>query len=330
MSRLLSRLAAILVLVAVIMGISTYTYLTTPLEIDTKTSEFTITAGSSVRSISEQLTQQGILPDAWRFTLLVRLSGQSKQIKAGSYALSTAPSPLQLLEKLTSGDVTESSITLIEGWTLSQILQSIQKHPDLQNDLGDLAPGHLASILGIPAEVNAEGIFFPDTYHFAKGSKASSVLKRAYGEMQKLLQQEWSAKADNLPVKTPYEALTLASLIEKETGVASDRPMISAVFNNRLKIGMRLQTDPSVIYGLGSQFNGNLTKAHLQTDTPYNTYTRAGLPPSPIAIPSLESIHAALHPADSKALYFVARGDGSSVFSDTLEAHNRAVAKYQR
>lgn len=290
---------------------------------------FTVNSGSGLASISRQLTEQGLLPDRWRFTLIARLSGRAGSLKAGIYQIDPNSSPLQLLEQFNKGETAEIPLTLIEGWTVQQVRDTLASNPDVKQDLPAVGTAELGGALGL-AQSHAEGLFFPDTYHVARGGSASALLKRSAQRMAQKLQEEWDQRAPDLPYKTPYEALIMASIVEKETGLASDRTMIAAVFVNRLRLGMRLQTDPSVIYGIGPSFNGNLTKAQLQQDTPYNSYTRAGLPPTPIALPGLASLHAALHPAKSKALYFVARGDGSSVFSETLTEHNRAVNQYQK
>ncbi len=235
--------------------------------------------------------------------------------------------PLQLLAKLTDGDVTSATLTLVEGWNWRQVKAALARHPDLRHDAAQLSDAELLAKLGI-TEASIEGLLFPDTYHFAKQSSDLQVLKRAHEALQKQLAAAWEVRSANLPLSKPYEALILASIIEKETGAAKDRAMIASVFHNRLRIGMRLQTDPTVIYGLGEASDGNLRKIHLETDSPYNSYTRGGLPPTPIAMPGVASLLAATNPAQSKALYFVAKGDGSSYFSSTLAEHNQAVRRY--
>ncbi|WP_374358086.1 endolytic transglycosylase MltG, partial [Chitinimonas sp.] len=236
--------------------------------------------------------------------------------------------PLQLLAKLTEGDVSSGVITIVEGWNWRQLKAALAKNPDLRHDTANLDDQAIVAALdeGLPTP---EGLFFPDTYHFTKQSSELELLKRAHLMMRKKLDIAWEARAADLPLKSPYEALILASIIEKETGKPGDRPMIAAVFNNRLRIGMRLQTDPTVIYGLGERYDGNIHKRDLETDTAYNTYTRAGLTPTPIAMPGEAALQAAVNPANSKALYFVAKGDGSSHFSATLAEHNQAVRRYQ-
>jgi UPF0755 protein len=236
---------------------------------------------------------------------------------------------LALLDKLTRGDVTQGELLLAEGKTFRQFRTLLNEHPDLDHDTLKLSDAKILSLLGAK-EAHPEGLFFPDTYLFNKGSSDIDVLRRAYKAMQPKLAAAWERRETTLPVKTPYELLILASIVEKETGLPADRPQVAAVFVNRLRRGMLLQTDPTVIYGLGERFDGNLRKVDLQTDTPWNTYTRAGLPPTPIAMPGLASLQAAAKPPPSDMLYFVARGDGSSEFSATLDEHNSAVARYQK
>jgi UPF0755 protein len=258
-----------------------------------------------------------------------RLSGQDRAIKAGSYELEAGLTPHRLLSKLARGEEALRAVTLVEGWTFKQYRAALAKEQQLKPESAGLADDALMTLLGRPGQ-HPEGRFFPDTYTYAKGSSDVAVLRRALRAMDKRLAAAWSQRAPQAVAKTPEEALILASIVEKETGKGSDRPLVAAVFNNRLRVGMPLQTDPTVIYGMGDAFKGNLRKVDLQTDTPWNTYTRPGLPPTPIAMPGKASLLAAVQPAASKALYFVARGDGSSQFSDSLEEHNRAVNKYQR
>jgi UPF0755 protein len=255
--------------------------------------------------------------------------GRASKIKAGSYEIEEGITALALLDKLTRGDVTMSEIVLVEGKTFRQLRTAINEHPDLAHDSAKMTDMQIQTRLGAK-EPHPEGLFFPDTYLFSKGSSDFDVLRRAYRAMQPKLATVWERRESTLPLNTPYELLILASIVEKETGVPADRPQIAAVFANRLRRGMLLQTDPTVIYGLGEKFDGNLRKIDLLTDTPWNTYTRPGLPPTPIAIPGLASLQAAAKPPPSDMLYFVARGDGSSEFSATLDEHNTAVAKYQK
>nr|WP_176491241.1 endolytic transglycosylase MltG [Polaromonas sp. AET17H-212] len=267
---------------------------------------------------------QPVLLYAW-----FRLSGQARQIKAGSYEITPGTTPRKLLSMLVRGEESLKSVTLVEGWNFRQVRAALQKAEALKPDSQGLGAEAIMAQLGKPG-VHPEGRFFPDTYTYAKGSSDLAVLKRAARAMDKRLEAAWALRSADTPLKTPDEALILASIVEKETGKPSDRPEIGGVFSNRLRIGMLLQTDPTVIYGMGEQFDGNLRKRDLQADTPYNTYTRAGLPPTPIAMPGKAALLAAVQPAQTKALYFVARGDGTSHFSSTLDEHNRAVNKFQR
>ncbi len=258
-----------------------------------------------------------------------RMSGQARLIKAGSYELMPGTTPRKLLSMLVRGEEALKSVTLVEGWTFLQVRAALQKEEQLVPDTIGLSPDMIMAKLDKPG-LHPEGRFFPDTYTYAKGSSDLAVLRRAARAMDKRLAAAWALRAPDSPLKTPSEALILASIVEKETGKPSDRPQIGGVFTNRLRIGMLLQTDPTVIYGLGAQFGGNLRKRDLLLDTPYNTYTRAGLPPTPIAMPGKAALLAAVQPAPTQALYFVARGDGSSQFSASLDEHNRAVNKYIR
>ena len=291
--------------------------------------QFSLKQGSGLRSVARQLQNAGVVDSALRFELLARAYGVENRIQAGNYEISGAISPYGLLLKVTSGEHRQDKITIVEGWNFSQLKAAIDAHPALHHELAQLNEKEISARLGLASPV-PEGLFFPDTYYFVSGASDVSVLQRANRMMQSQLESLWAARADGLPLENTYQALTLASIIEKETGQAGERNMIAAVFINRLRIGMKLQTDPTVIYGLGADFDGDLRKRDLLTDTPYNTYTRTGLPPTPIAMPGLAALNAALHPASARALYFVARGDGSSKFSESLAEHERAVTKYQR
>lgn len=290
--------------------------------------EFTLEQGS-MKHAARKMQEAGVIGNALPFVLLARITGKDSMIKAGNYELDHPASPLALLVKITEGDYTQSKFTLIEGTTFRELRRELNANPDLRHDSEKLSDAQILQGIGIPAS-SPEGLFYPDTYYFAKGQTDFSILKRALASMEKRLDSAWERRDSGLPFRNPYEALTLASIVEKETGKASDRAMVAAVFVNRLKLGMKLQTDPSVIYGLGEQFDGNLRKRDLLADQPYNTYTRVGLPPTPISMPGLKSIDAVLHPAQTHALYFVAKGDGSSVFSNSLAEHNRAVNRYQK
>lgn len=309
-----------------------YYHIKTPVPLPETPYEFSIKSGSSLTNVGEQLAQTGILPNAWSFVLLSRLMGHGSSLKAGNYKLSENTSPMQLLKIIIEGDVSvnQAEIKFIEGWTFRQFRKTLNEHPGIRHDTVDLSDQEILQLIGAK-ETIAEGLFFPDTYYFVEGSSDIVILKQAYDFMQNNLTSVWAeANFKDIPFKTPYEALILASIIEKETGNETDREKIAGVFVNRLRLGMLLQTDPTVIYGLGEKFDGNLRKKDLKQDNKYNTYTRSGLPPTPIAMPGLASIKAALNPAKTDALYFVAKGNGESHFSNNLADHNRAVAKYQK
>lgn len=306
-----------------------YWYATTPRTLAHSPVDFHITLGTPLRGVAQQLENEGVLQQGWLFRVLAQAGGQAAKVKAGSYQFSGALSPLQVLQIITEGDVSHSLVTLVEGWNWRQVRAALARQTDLQQQLPGMSDAEVAAALGLDAP-SPEGWLFPDTYHFPKGSNDLDLLQRARTAMQVRLESVWASRMPGLALKSPQDMLILASIVEKETGKANDRAMISAVFNNRLRIGMRLQTDPSVIYGMGSRFQGNIRKADLEADTPWNTYTRNGLPPTPIAMPGAAALQAAVNPAASRALYFVARGDGSSQFSETLAQHNQAVRQYQR
>jgi UPF0755 protein len=303
-------------------------YVSTPLQTAKLPVEFEIPPGTRFRGAADILERAGVRVRRYEFEALARVTGHSRDVKAGNYQLAQAVTPMQLLDRLTRGDVTQADVRLIEGWTFAQFRAALDASPHLKHDTQGLEDTQVLAKLQL-AEPHPEGLFFPDTYLFAKGSSDLAVLRRAYRAMQRHLTQEWEARSPTAPYRTPYEALIMASIIEKETGRGSERELIGGVLTNRLRIGMRLQVDPTVIYGLGQSFDGNLKKVHLLEDGPYNTYTRAGLPPTPIAMPGRPALHAALQPAKTDALYYVSRGDGSSHFSRNLNEHNRAVNKYQ-
>ena len=291
--------------------------------------ELEVEPGMGARQVAVLVEQSGVPLDADALYAWFRISGQSRRILAGSYGFENTITPWQLLGKLTGSDVSVGAVTLVEGWNFRQVRQVLANSEGLKPTTKSLSDAELMTLLGRPG-VPPEGRFFPDTYSYPRGTSDTKVLQRALRAMDKRLDAAWAARNPRTALTSPYEALILASIIEKETGRVADQAQISAVFHNRLVVGMRLQTDPTVIYGLGPQFSGNLHKSDLQNDTPFNTYTRAGLPPTPIAMPGRKALLAAVQPAQSKALYFVARGDGSSQFSATLEEHNRAVDTYQR
>jgi UPF0755 protein len=275
------------------------------------------------------MREAGIDVDPTLLAMLARFNKSDTAIKAGSYAVNEGTTPLQLLDKMLKGKVTQGELTLVEGWTFRQWRARMDSHPDLKHELLGMSEALIIERMGLSV-ASLEGLLFPDTYLFDKQSTDLELLARAHRAMRQKLDIEWVQRAAGLPYKTPEEALVMASIVEKETGRESDRDLVAAVFVNRLRKGMLLQTDPAVIYGLGETFDGNLRRRDLQADTPYNTYTRRGLPPTPIAMPGQASMHAALNPAQSEVLYFVARGDGSSQFSQTLDEHNNAVNRYQR
>jgi UPF0755 protein len=306
-----------------------YWWVYAPLRLNSALVELSIEPGASPREVAAQVAKSGAQVQPQLLYWWFRLSGKARQIRAGSYELQGAVSPHSLLQKIVQGDEASRSVTLVEGWNFRQVRDALQRAENLRPDSAGLSDAQLMQQLGRPG-LAPEGRFFPDTYTYSKGASDLAVLQRGLRAMDARLAAAWAQRNSNLALQNADEALILASIIEKETGRTSDQPQIAAVFHNRLRIGMRLQTDPTVIYGLGAAFDGNLRKADLRADTPFNTYTRNGLPPTPIAMPGRQALHAAVHPAPSRALYFVARGDGSSVFSDTLDAHNRAVNQFQR
>jgi UPF0755 protein len=289
--------------------------------------EFTVRSGASLKTLAQQLADDRVLHEGQTLWILGRMLGKSTSIQAGTYRLDKPLTPLELLDKLARGDVVLVEIQFIEGTTARQWLAQIAKHPQVRQTLAGKSDAQLRALLALDHPV--EGWLFPDTYRFTPGVADVDILKRAHGAMKKRLADAWGARDPALPLKSAYEALILASIVEKETGQASERPVIASVFVNRLRSGMRLQTDPTVIYGMGEAFDGNIRKRDLTADTPWNTYTRDGLPPTPIAMPGLGSIRAVMNPADTKYLYFVGKGNGTHEFSRSLEEHNRAVAKYQ-
>lgn len=327
--RWLSGALALALTLALAAAAAAWWWLDRPLALDKPTVELSIESGSTPREIAQGWVDAGVRTDARLLYEWFRWSGQARRIRAGSYAVETGVTPRSLLDKLVQGHETLETVRLIEGWTLRQWRAELAKAPRLVPTTAQMTEAELMAALGAPG-VPAEGRFFPDTYAYSRGASDLAVLKRAHRAMEKRLEAVWAERAPDTPLKTPAEALTLASIVEKETGTAADRGLVAGVFVNRLRLGMPLQTDPTIIYGLGEAFDGNLRKRDLQTDGPYNTYLRTGLPPTPISMPGLASLRAAVKPESTRALYFVARGDGSSVFSETLADHNRAVNRYQR
>jgi UPF0755 protein len=300
-----------------------------PLRIEPLPKTLNVMPGTHLRSLSVMLEREGVVGNSHVFWLLGRVLGKGGTLKAGVYTLDTPLTPLALYAMIERGEVSQAVVQFIEGWNWREVRAALAAQSLLKNDSADMSDAELLQAIGAE-ESHLEGLLFPDTYFYAPHTSDIQVLRRAYRLQHDKLMAAWEVRAPGLPYRTPYEALIMASIVEKETGAAFERPQIAGVFLNRLRLGMRLQTDPTVIYGLGERFDGNLRKADLQRDTPYNTYTRAGLPPTPIAMPSEAAIQAALNPARTDALYFVARGDGTHRFSSTLDAHNRAVDRYQR
>jgi len=325
----LKRFTLLLIFVAAIAGGGLYFYAKDELAFTPAPVTYDLKLGSNLRTVARELTAMSVLHHPYLFEILGRVRGDDISIKAGNYEIESPITPLMLLQKMTRGDATQAAIRFIDGWTFKQVRLVLDAHESLSHDTRDLSSEAIARKLGIE-DGQIEGWIFPESYYFSRGASDLAVLRRAHRLMQTHLNTQWGKRAENLPLSSSYEALILASIVEKETGKALDRTMVGSVFVNRLRLGMRLQTDPTVIYGMGEAFDGNLRRRDLQADTPWNTYTRAGLPPTPIAMPGLASLQAALNPAESKMLYFVARGDGSSQFSQTLDEHNAAVTKYQR
>lgn len=327
LTRCLLALAAVLLLLLLLFALATFWALT-PMRLDADRIDLSIEPGTSVRGVADAVASSGVDVSTQAIWLLFRFSGQSRLLRAGSYEITRETSPWKLLQKLIRGDENQKALTIPEGWTLAQMRQLVDRAEGLRHDTRELTDAQLMEKLGRP-DLAAEGRFFPDTYTYGKGSPDWRIYQRALQAMDRQLALAWESRLPGQRLSSPEQGLILASIIEKETGRASDRALISAVFHNRLKLRMPLQTDPTVIYGLGPSFDGNLKRIHLRTDHPWNTYTRTGLPPTPIALPGKAALWAAMQPASSQALYFVARGDGSSQFSDDLAAHQSAVERYQ-
>lgn len=325
---LMKWLVSLLIVAFGLLG-GAYWWLHHPMDTRQATLDLSIEPGTSPKAIAQAVADAGAQTSPTLLYAWFRLSGQSRQMRAGSYEIAPGTSPQRLLSMLVRGEESLRTVTIVEGWNWRQVRQALAKAESLQADSRTLSDDAVMAKLGRPG-VAPEGRFYPDTYSYAKGASDLAVLQRAMKAMDKHLQQAWEARQPGAALQSPEQALILASIVEKETGKAQDRAQISGVFNNRLRIGMRLQTDPTVIYGLGEAFDGNLRRVHLTTDTPWNTYTRAGLPPTPIAMPGKAALLAAVQPAKTAAIYFVAKGDGTSHFSATLDEHNRAVNRYQR
>jgi UPF0755 protein len=322
-------LVLLLIVVCAGAGAAVYMWLQRPLPLASETVEVSIEPGTPPREIARQWVDAGVQASPLLLYEWFRWSGEARRIRAGSYEIGRGTTPVALLRKMVRGDETLATVRFNEGWTFRQLRAELARAEALKPTTASMTDAEIMQALGAPG-VSPEGRFHPDTYAYSKGSADLAVLKRAYKAMEKRLQAAWAERAPDTPLKSPDEALTLASIVEKETGRPADRGLIAGVFVNRLRLGMPLQTDPSVIYGLGESFDGNLRKRDLQADTPYNTYTRTGLPPTPISMPGKLALQAAVRPEPTKALYFVARGDGSSEFSTSLPEHNRAVNRYQR
>ncbi|MCB2018999.1 MAG: endolytic transglycosylase MltG [Hydrogenophaga sp.] len=333
MKRFFSRLLLLMLLLAGMTGAGFWWWLGQPLVLpaavsDEQPLEVQVPPGSTSRDVVSALATAGVEAPPTLLQVWFRASGQAQKIKAGTYEFRPGVTPRSLLSRLVNGEQAMRSLTLVEGWSFREMMLVVQSSPDLTQDLEGLDGAGVMARIGFPG-LHPEGRFFPDTYRMVRQATASSVLRQAAQAMNQRLAQAWEQRDPSTPLKSPEELLILASIVEKETGAAADRAHVAAVFINRLRIGMRLQTDPTVIYGLGERFDGNLRKVDLLTDTPYNSYTRAGLPPTPISMPGWDALMAVVKPAESRALYFVARGDGSSQFSATLDEHNAAVRRFQ-
>ena len=323
------RLVALLVL-ALLAGAGAYAWVTRhPLPLPEQPYGFTVRSGETLRAVARELSSAGVLPADWTLVALARIKGVDRTIKAGNYEIPSGTTLAGLLAKLTQGDASQTSFTIVEGWSWRDLREALRMEPDVAKTVIDLPEAELMRRIGANTS-QAEGWFFPDTYFFVAGTTDAALLSRAHRTMVRRLDAAWANRAQGIPLASPEQALVLASIVEKETGQPADRPLIASVLENRLQHGMRLQADPTVIYGIAERFDGNLTRRDLDTDTAYNTYMRDGLPPTPIALPGQASIDAVLHPPATPYLYFVSRGDGSSEFSANLAEHNRAVAKYQK
>jgi len=327
--RFLTFLFVLSLVVVVGAGIWLAHFAVTPVDVPESGRQFDVERGLGVGQIARMLEAKGLVSNSKAFVTLVRITGASSSIKAGSYESAEVITPLRLVEKLSRGEFAQGQIRFIEGWTFRQLRQVLDAHPAITHRTTGWTDVEILEEIGA-SEKHPEGLFFPDTYHFSAGTTDLVILQQAYERMGAILDNAWNERDSGLPIKNRYQALVLASIVEKETGDPSEREMVAAVFVNRLRKGMRLQTDPTVIYGLGEKFDGNLRKRDLLADQPYNTYTRYGLPPTPIALPGEAAIRATLRPAETRVLYFVAKGDGTHHFSSSLAEHNRAVDRFQR
>lgn len=327
MRLILKGIIAIVVLAIFGLGLNFYSYISSPVPPFEQPETLAIESGATLGSVTKDLHARGLIEKPLYWKIYARLVGKANKLKAGEYQLDSGMTPQALLDLLVSGKTVQYSITIPEGWTFRQMLAAIHEHDKIRNSLKDSSDTEIMALLGYPDQ-HPEGRFLPETYFFSGNTADIEILRRAYRSLDQLLNREWQDREAGLPLKTPYEALILASIVEKETAVADERGMIAAVFINRLRKGMKLQTDPTVIYGMGDAYKGNIRKKDLLRDTPYNTYTRKGLPPTPIALPAASSIHAVLHPEETEALFFVASGGGRHHFSNTYEEHREAVIKY--
>ncbi|HSO81224.1 endolytic transglycosylase MltG [Thiocapsa sp.] len=328
---MIARVLFVLMLAAGAIGTGLWldygTFIKTPVPLPEESAILDIPRGTSLRGLARRMTDEGILKHPYYFIALAYRQGDQARIKAGEFELTAGMTPVDVLARITSGQVVQHAVTLVEGWTFRQAVAAIEAQDRFSGELSTLSDEDLMAKLGRPGE-HPEGRLFPDTYRFPRDTPRLSVLQRAFDRMEEVLGEEWAGRREGLPIESPYEALILASIVEKETGAAHERPEIAGVFVRRLRKGMRLQTDPTVIYGMGERYEGRIGRADLREATAYNTYVIDGLPPTPIALPGRAAIHAVLNPADGDSLYFVSRGDGTHVFSATLDAHNQAVRRY--
>jgi UPF0755 protein len=320
--------ASAIVVLAGVFALGGYLFWIGNLHLKPGNDTYVVQSGTSLRAFARHLQQRGVLPDSYSLVWLAYLKGHSRHLKAGEYRFRKDITPLELLDQVVAGRVVEYPLVLLEGWTFKQMLEAMATAPGLTHTVTGLSPAEIMVRLG-RAGVHPEGRFYPDTYYYSRGTTDVMLLKEAYAKMDRLLDTEWQARDVSVPLRTPGEALTLASIVEKESAVPEERGLIAGVFVNRLRKGMKLQTDPTVIYGMGAAYRGNIRIKDLRQNTPYNTYVHYGLPPTPIAMPSAQALHAALHPTETPALYFVSRGDGTHVFSGNLQDHNKAVIQYQ-
>ena len=328
MIRLLAVMTVVIVLAVLVFYLQIRSFAYSAMDVPQEGKIYTVVAGQGLIRVAGSLQKQGVISDADKFVWYARFAGNADHIKAGEYELESGMAPVDLLQQLIEGRVKQYPLTIVEGWTFSQLRNALAEQEKISHLLKGKSDAEVMTLLGFPGQ-HPEGHFLPDTYLFPAGSRDIDILRRAHEALTKVLEVEWSRREADLPYQTAYDALIMASIVEKETAVTSEREQIAGVFVRRLKKRMRLQTDPTVIYGMGDTYKGNIRKRDLKADTPYNTYTRRGLPPTPIALAGQPAIRAALHPDKGDALYFVAKGDGSHYFSSTVEEHNRAVRKYQ-